>query len=109
MAPANLYGVIKCFVEALAFWCAHSSAMSAAAVRIGAYQTVEDSRASDACWMADLFIAPSDLMVLFERAITADYRFALLHAAAQGSGVLLDTAGTEELLGWRAEHRFGSG
>lgn len=109
VAPANLYGVSKCFVEALAFWCAHSSPMSTAAVRIGAYQTVEASRASHAPWMADLFIAASDLMALLERAITAEYSFALLHAGARGPDVLLDTASTEELLGWRAEHRFGDG
>ncbi len=106
VAPANLYGVSKCFAEALAFWCAHSSPMSAAAVRIGAYQTVEAARSSDAGWMAGLFIADSDLMVLLERAIDAEYRFALLHAGAPGSDVLLDTTATEELLGWRAEHRF---
>ncbi len=106
VAPANLYGVSKCFVEALAFWSAHSSAMSAAAVRIGAYQTPEDAQASNAGWMADLFIASSDLMSLLERAISAEYQFALLHAGAPGEDVLLDTAGTEDLLGWRAEHRF---
>jgi uronate dehydrogenase len=37
VAPADLYGVTKCFVEALAFWCAHRGPMSAAAVRIGAF------------------------------------------------------------------------
>ncbi len=106
VAPADLYGVTKCFLEALAFWCAHQGAMSAAAVRIGAFQTVEASRASGADWMADVFIADSDLVALLERAITAEYRFALLHAAAPGEDVLLDTQATEQLLGWRAEHRF---
>ena len=53
VAPADLYGVTKCFVEALAFWCAHRGPMSAAAVRIGAFQSVEASWASGAEWMAD--------------------------------------------------------
>jgi nucleoside-diphosphate-sugar epimerase len=106
VAPADLYGVTKCFVEALAFWCARRGPMSAAAVRIGAVQTVAASRASGAEWMADVFIAVPDLIALLERAITAPYRFALLHAAAPGSDVLLATGATEDLLGWRAEHRF---
>jgi len=105
VAPANLYGVSKCFVEALAFWCAHRG-MSAAAVRIGAFQTVEASQQSDADWMADVFIAAPDLVALLARTITADFRFAIFHASAPGRDVLLDTRATEELLEWRAEHRF---
>lgn len=110
VAPADLYGVTKCFVEALASWCAHRGAMSAAAVRIGAFQTIE---AAHAPWAAgqigDTFIAVADLLALFERAITADYRFAVLHAAAPGDDVLLDTRATERLLDWHAEHRFPGG
>ena len=108
VAPGDLYGVTKCFVEALAFWCAHEGKMTATAVRIGAYQTVEASHASDAQWMADVFIAVPDLMALLERAMSAEYRFAILHAAAPGPDVLLDTRPTEELLGWRAQYRFPS-
>jgi nucleoside-diphosphate-sugar epimerase len=106
VAPADLYGVTKCFCEALAFWCAHRGSMSAAAVRIGAFQTVQASRASGAEWMADTYIAAPDLMCLVERAISAEYRFAILHATAPGRDVLLDTRATEDLLSWRAEHRF---
>lgn len=106
VAPSDVYGVTKCFVEALAFWCSQQGSMSAAAVRIGAFQTVEASHASDAGWMADVFIAVPDLLSLLERALVADYRFAILHAAAPGHGALLDTRATEALLGWRARHRF---
>jgi uronate dehydrogenase len=106
VAPADLYGVTKCFCEALAYWCAHSHPISAAAVRIGSYQTVEASRQPDAGWMADTFIAQPDLIDLLGRAINAEYGFAILHAAAPGRDVLLDTQPTEDLLGWRAAHRF---
>ena len=65
VAPADLYGVTKCFVEALASWCAHRGAMSAAAVRIGAFQTLEAARAP---WagdqIGDTFIAVPDLLAL---------------------------------------------
>jgi len=110
VAPADLYGVTKCFVEALAFWCAHRGPMSAAVVRIGAFQTVE---AAGEPWaaerIADTFIAVSDLLSLLELAINAEFRFAVLHAAAPGRDVLLDTSATEGLLGWRAQHRFPPG
>ena len=107
VAPANLYGVTKCFVEALAFWCAQSGPMSAAAVRIGAFQEPEAARAPGAAkHMADTFIAVPDLLSLLVLAINAEYRFAVLHAAAPGRDVLLDTAATEELLGWHPKHRF---
>ena len=110
VAPANLYGVTKCFAEALAFWCAHRGPMSAAAVRIGAFQTVEAAQASGAAErMADTFIAASDLVSLLELVITAEYQFALLHAAAPGRNVLLDTSATEKMLGWHAEHHFPAG
>lgn len=104
VAPANLYGVTKCFVEALAFWCAHRG-MSAAAVRIGGFHTLDAAQRGDADPVADVFIAAPDLLALFGRAITADFRFAILHATAPGPDVLLDTSATEELLGWRAQHR----
>ena len=61
---------------------------------------------SGAEWMADTFIAAPDLVSLLERAISAQYRFAVLHAAAPGPNVLLDTRATEDLLGWSAEHSF---
>jgi nucleoside-diphosphate-sugar epimerase len=107
VAPANLYGVTKCFVEALAFWCAHSGPMSAAAVRIGAFQEPEAATQPGAAErMADTFIAVPDLLSLLVLAINAEYRFAVLHAAAPGRDVLLDTSATEELLGWHAQHHF---
>lgn len=108
VAPADLYGVTKCFVEALAFWCAHSGSMSAAAVRIGAFMPLDATLSSDAKQIADVFIAAPDLLCLLERAIVADYRFAVLHAAAPGRDVLLDTRATEEMLGWRARYDFPS-
>jgi hypothetical protein len=51
-------------------------------------------------------VIASDLVSLLERAISAEYRFVLLHAAAPGRNVLLNTRSTEDLLGWSAEHRF---
>ena len=105
VAPVDLYGVTKCFVQAPAFWCAHRGAMSAAAVRIGALQGAEASRAGGAEWIADTFIAAPDLISLLELAIGAEHRFAILHAVAPGADVLLDTRATAQLLGWRAEHR----
>jgi uronate dehydrogenase len=110
VAPADLYGVTKCFVEALAFWSAHQGPMSAAAVRIGAFQTLRAARAPGAAErMADTFIAVPDLLSLLELAINAEYQFAVLHAAAPGPDVLLDTSATEQLLGWHAQHRFPAG
>jgi nucleoside-diphosphate-sugar epimerase len=109
VAPADLYGVSKCFVEALAFWCAYSSPTSAAAVRIGAFQSPDAVRERGSERLADVFIADSDLMNLLERAITADYRFAILHAAVPGPDALLDTSMTEDLLGWKPRFLFEPG
>jgi uronate dehydrogenase len=109
VAPADLYGVSKCFVEALAFWCAHSSATSAAAVRIGAFQSPNAVLETASERIADVFIADSDLIDLLERAINADYRFAILHATAPGPDVLLDASTTEDLLGWKPRFLFKPG
>ena len=48
------------------------------------------------------FIAVSDLVSLLEPAITAEYRFALLHAAAPGHKRAARHRATEELMGWHA-------
>ena len=48
------------------------------------------------------FIAVSDLVSLLEPAITAEYRLALLHAAAPGHKRAVRHRATEELMGWHA-------
>lgn len=59
--PGDLYGVTKCFGEALGSYAATHHGLSFVALRIGAYQQVEDLAQPDSGWMLAEYCAPEDL------------------------------------------------
>ncbi len=100
--PLNMYGVTKCFGEALAA-CFAADGLSSIAIRIGAY---------DAPWLREnptpsdmsLFLSPRDMNQLLMRCIeTPDIPFAIVHAVSDNRRKRLDIATTRELLGYQPE------
>jgi len=98
--PLNLYGVTKCFGEALGAAFAYGEGLSCIAVRIGAYQ---------ADWIADdptpenlsMFLSPRDMNHLLARCVDApDVRFAIVHGVSNNRFKRLDLTATRELLGY---------
>lgn len=67
--PADLYGVTKCFGEALGSFAAESSDIAFTALRIGAFQEPERLSEDDAGWMLRDYCAPDDLYQLMQRVI----------------------------------------
>ncbi|MBM7169448.1 NAD(P)-dependent oxidoreductase [Streptomyces sp. G44] len=105
--PGNLYGVSKCFGEALGRYMAEREGLTVLAVRMGAFQTPEAARESNSEWMIGTFVADQDLHQLLERAIRVEgIRFGIFHAVSDNWFKRLDISTTRELLGYEPAHDF---
>jgi uronate dehydrogenase len=105
--PGDLYGVSKCFGEALGRYMAGQEGMSFIALRIGAFQPIEEVRASKQLCFMDAFISPRDLDQLIRRAVDVEnVRFAIVHCLSGNRFNRLDISGARELLGYVPEDDF---
>nr|BAJ19079.1 putative NDP-glucose4,6-dehydratase [Streptomyces sp. SANK 62799] len=105
--PGNLYGVSKCFGEALGRYMAEREGLTVMAVRIGAFQKPDAASASDSEWMIGTFVADQDLYHLLERAIRVEgMRFGIFHAVSDNWFKRLDITATRELLGYEPTYDF---
>lgn len=99
--PGDLYGVSKCFGEALGRYMAEQEGLSVIALRIGAFLPVEKACAKNWFGSLDAFISPDDLQQLIERCIEVEpLRFALLHALSNNRFKRLDISDTRALVGY---------
>jgi uronate dehydrogenase len=96
--PGDLYGVSKCFAEALARYMAEQEDLSALVVRIGAFQDLESARSDTDFNMAGSFCSHHDCVQLLMRCV-ADTRlqFAILHALSDNGHNRMDISQTREL------------
>jgi nucleoside-diphosphate-sugar epimerase len=101
--PMNMYGVSKCFGEAVAHQFARSEGLSSIAVRIGAY---------DPPWTPDemtsrnlsAYLSSRDMNQLLTRCIeTPDIDFAIVHGISNNRIKLLDLTETRALLGYEPQ------
>jgi nucleoside-diphosphate-sugar epimerase len=102
--PVNLYGVSKCFGEAVAAYFAQTEGLSSIVVRIGAY---DDGSAQN--WMRRsphvgelaTYVSARDLHQLLVRCIEApDITFAIVHGLSENRFKRLDLTSTRDLLGY---------
>src|SRR5688572_12619116 len=78
--PGDLYGVSKCFGEALARYMAEQEGLSSICLRIGAFQPIEAAEKFDSIEMVDAWVSRRDLNQLIERSIdVVELRFAVFH------------------------------
>jgi nucleoside-diphosphate-sugar epimerase len=110
--PANMYGVSKCFGEAVAA-CFAQDGLSAIAVRIGAYDApwVHEHPTAEAMAM---YVSHRDLNQLLSLCVEAeDVPFAIVHGVSDNRFKRLDLSSTRELLGYAPEDDafalFGAG
>ncbi|MEA2583423.1 MAG: dependent glucose-6-phosphate dehydrogenase [Thermomicrobiales bacterium] len=98
--PFNMYGVSKCFGEAVAACFAYGEGLSSIAIRIGAY---------DADWLhqnptADsmsAYVSHADLNQLLDRCVeTPDVPFAIVHGLSNNRFKRMDISSTRDLLGF---------
>ncbi|HET9912349.1 MAG TPA: NAD(P)-dependent oxidoreductase [Anaerolineales bacterium] len=99
--PTNLYGVSKCFGEALAAHFAFNEGLPGIALRIGAYvfpEHPEDLLPTE--W--DAFLSPDDFNDLLVRCLeTPNITFAIAHVISDNKFKRLDLTETKEILGYQ--------
>ena len=99
--PGDLYGVTKCFGEALGRYMAEQEGLSVIALRIGAFQPIEAAREEGSIEMLDAFVSQRDLNQLIERCIDVEnIKFAILHGLSDNRFKRLDISDARELLGY---------
>ncbi len=99
--PGNLYGVTKCFGEALGRYMAEQEGLSVLALRIGAFQPLEAVRSEHGIGLLDVYVSQRDLNHLIQRSIEVeDIRFAILHGLSDNTFKRLDLTSTRELVGY---------
>jgi nucleoside-diphosphate-sugar epimerase len=103
--PGDLYGVTKCFGEALCAYYSHREGLSCLAVRIGAVGT--EDRVTDCSdpRILSLWISHRDLCQLLHRCIEApdDLRYLIVHGVSDNQFKRLDISHAREVLGYAPE------
>ena len=99
--PGDLYGVSKCFGEALGRYFAEQERLSVIALRIGACLAPAAVASDEAVGVLDTFIAQDDLVDLLTRAIDdRTLRWGLFHALSDNRVKRLDISTARDLLGY---------
>jgi hypothetical protein len=99
--PGDLYGVSKCFGEALSRYMATQEGLSVIALRIGGFQPREDAKGDKGISMLDAFVSQEDLQQLIERCIDdTSLQFGLFNALSGNRFLRLDISDARELLGY---------
>ena len=99
--PGDLYGVSKCFGEALGRYLAEQEGLSCIALRIGAFQSLEAAQDPRGVRMLDTWVSHRDMNQLIEKSIDVEnLRFAILHALSDNRFKRMDISSARELLGY---------
>jgi uronate dehydrogenase len=101
--PKNIYGVTKCFGEALAAYYAYSQGMPSIVLRIGAYIFPDEHQSFDPQEL-DAFLDPDDFNELLVKCIeTPSIDFAIAHALSNNRYKRLDLTETKERFGYQPQ------
>lgn len=107
VSPGDLYGVSKCFGEAMARFVATQRGVSAIAIRIGAFQPLEAARRDNSMGMMNAFVSHRDLNQLICRCIDDEsLEFAVVHGLSRNRFNRMDIETARELLGYEPEDDF---
>jgi NAD(P)-dependent dehydrogenase (short-subunit alcohol dehydrogenase family) len=100
--PGDLYGVSKCFGEALGRYMAEQEGLSVLALRIGAFQPPETAAGERGAEILDYFVSHRDLCQLIDRSVEApaDVRWAILHGLSENRFKRLDLSDTRRRVGY---------
>lgn len=104
--PGDLYGVTKCFGEALCSYYADRQGLSCIAVRIGAFGTPEAVAESGDSRQLSLWVSHDDLCQLLHRCIEAPdhLRFLIVQGVSDNQFKRMDISNARELLGYEPRH-----
>ena len=104
--PGDLYGVSKCFGEALGRYMAEQENLSVIALRIGGFQPAQTAREPNLSLM-DGWVSRDDLVQLIERCIDVkQLQWAVFHALSNNTFNRLDISDARELVGYDPQDNF---
>ena len=99
--PGDIYGVSKCFGEALGRYMAEKEGVSAISLRIGAFQPEEKAYDPEAISIMDAFVSHRDLHQLICRCIDDEtITYAVFHGVSNNRFKRLDISDARERLGY---------
>ena len=99
--PGDLYGVSKCFGEALGRYMAEKEGLSVISLRIGAFQPIEAAQKEEGLGLLDAFVSQRDLNQLITRCVDVEnLQFAILHGLSDNRFKRLDISDARELVGY---------
>ncbi|CAF0938339.1 unnamed protein product [Adineta steineri] len=106
--PGDLYGVTKCFGEALCRYMGEKEGVPSIAVRIGAFQEHASAQNKDSLNMMDAWLSQRDCVQLLERCIDApeDLKFAIVHGLSRNTFNRMEIESTRQLLGYDPQDNF---
>jgi nucleoside-diphosphate-sugar epimerase len=105
--PGDLYGVTKCFGEALGRYFAEKEGLSVIALRIGAFQPIETAQQEENIGLIDAFVSQRDLTQLITRCIDDErLQFAIFNGLSNNRFKRLDISAARELVGYEPEDDF---
>ncbi len=102
--PGDLYGVSKCFGEALARYMAEQEGVSAIAIRIGGFQPPQTVQQDKGIAILDDWVSQRDLNQLIQKCIDAkNVKYATLHGLSDNRFKRLDISDARELVGYQPQ------
>ncbi|CAF0762908.1 unnamed protein product [Didymodactylos carnosus] len=106
--PGDIYGVSKCFGEALARYMGEKEGLSSIAIRIGAFQPHESAQNVDSISMMDAWISERDCEHLIECCIDApdDLKFLIVHGLSRNVFNRLDISDAKNRIGYEPKDNF---
>lgn len=105
--PGDLYGVTKCFAEALGRYLSTKEGISCICIRIGAFQSLEAAREPSGMAYADAFVSHRDCCQLIQLCIDDErLQFAIVHGLSDNRFNRMDITEGLELLGYRPQDDF---
>ena len=104
--PGDLYGVSKCFGEALGRYMAEQEGLSVIALRIGGFQPEATAQQPELALM-DGWVSRADLVQLIERCIEDErLQWAVFHALSNNTFNRLDISEARALVGYDPQDNF---
>ena len=104
--PGDIYGVSKCFGEAIGRFMAIQKGLSTICIRIGAFQPVERAR-EDSVALVNSFVSHDDLTQLIQRSVDDEtLQFAIVHGLSNNLFNRMSITEARELLGYEPADSF---
>lgn len=102
--PGDLYGVSKCFSEALGRYMAEQEGLSVICLRIGAFQPLEYAKNPESTAALDAWVSQRDLTHLIDCCIRDEtLRYAIFNGLSDNRFKRMDITDARELVGYRPQ------